>query len=730
MQNINTILTLDVYDYDLTPSTMKAIALDSNTRSVTAYITQHGQPYDVGQSDVTLTVIRPDGIGAQVTGEAYEYETSVEDTTVTRHGAYAELSPASLAKKGKLIAQFMFTSGEQVLRTEIFTISCGEALDASTDTWAGEYQGYNLDELVQSVNESSAKVDAMEQDVSDLKSGLSAVLKDRGTLTSDDDLNTVTTPGVYWYAGTNKPANAVSRNLSSRVLVIKSTTATNYGSEWQITISDGQMYYRSHHPSGTPDTWSDWVEVADNADIQSVLAQIDSYDETTVRYRATLTSADDLNAVEKTGSYFFSTDNKPANSPTNLLSRPVVIKSATASNHNGEAQFVIQDGVFYFRSKEGSADDWNDWKSYGLGAPVYQQETLPYNAVTYHAKWDELIQDRVLRRVNLGYVDNVSAYPIYAYEFCPQRDMVVASGGGSTPRAFDWSNALYQRPKILIIGGVHGNEKCTPMDIYAIAKMLMKRDNNDVACKFDWYFIPLVNPWGYSHARLDSSGNILYDNTGTTAQIVECTESINAGIRNNAHGQNINRDWSDVVYTADGVQYGFQTPELQLIKDYVLSIAPDFFIDAHQNHSNASTSETNPVCCHAGAPINSSDSSAEYVELMRKIYRYIDIANADTDKTMLRYANHPIHKYQACRIWNTLPASTSEHYFAGVTALNGSTVIGNTQHGNIATPYSICTETSEICATYAKTTTWYNPVACTFSCTYLWNIIKQIASLF
>ena len=568
------------------------------------------------------------------------------------------------------------------------------------------------------------------EEFSQIKEDFTATLKDRGTLTSNDDLNTVTTPGVYWYAGTNKPANAVSRNLSSRILVIKSTTAANYGAEWQITISDGQMYYRSHHPSGTTDTWSDWMEVADNADIQSVIAQINSYDETTVRHRVTLTATDDLNAIEKTGSYFFNTDNKPVNSPTNLLSRPVVIKSATASNHNGEAQFVIQDGVFYFRSKEGSADDWNDWKSYGLGAPVYQQETLPYNAVTYHAKWDALIQDRVLRRVNLGYVDNVSSYPIYAYEFCPQRDMVVASGQASTPRAFDWNNALYQRPKILIIGGVHGNEKCTPMDIYAIAKMLLKRDNNDVVCKFDWYFIPLVNPWGYSHARLDSNGNIIYDNSGTTAQIVECTESINAGIRNNAHGQNINRDWSDVVYTADGVQYGFQTPELQLIKNYVLSIAPDFFIDAHQNHSNASTSETNPVCCHAGTPINSADTSNDYAELMRKIYRHIDIANADTDKTMLRYANHPIHKYQACRIWNTLPASTSEHYFAGVTALNGSTVIGNTQHGNIATPYSICTETSEICATYSKTTAWYNPVACTFSCTYLWNIIKQIASLF
>ena len=38
--------------------------------------------------------------------------------------------------------------------------------------WAGEYQGYNLDELVQSVNSAVATVGEMESDVSDLKEGL------------------------------------------------------------------------------------------------------------------------------------------------------------------------------------------------------------------------------------------------------------------------------------------------------------------------------------------------------------------------------------------------------------------------------------------------------------------------------------------------------------------------------------------------------------------------------
>jgi len=66
----------------------------------------------------------------------------------------------------------MLISGDQVMRTEIFTIANEVALDESTDTWAGEYQGYNLDELVQNVNESVATVEGMEQDVTELKEDL------------------------------------------------------------------------------------------------------------------------------------------------------------------------------------------------------------------------------------------------------------------------------------------------------------------------------------------------------------------------------------------------------------------------------------------------------------------------------------------------------------------------------------------------------------------------------
>ena len=157
MQNVNTSIYLDIYNHDTTPSVIKAISLDSHTRFVSAVIQDRGALYDIGQdATVTLTVIRPDGTGVQITGQPEAHtDITPEDAEVTTYGAYAELSQVALAVKGTFRAQFMLTSGDQILRTEIFSINCGEALDASTSEWADEYQGYNLDELVATVNEVS-----------------------------------------------------------------------------------------------------------------------------------------------------------------------------------------------------------------------------------------------------------------------------------------------------------------------------------------------------------------------------------------------------------------------------------------------------------------------------------------------------------------------------------------------------------------------------------------------
>lgn len=158
LENVITTLVLDVIDHDQTQGVVKAIALDSKTRYVQATIVQHGLDYDVDPNAVvTLTILRPDNVGVQITGSVVDVDNA--DRTGTIKGVYAELTQAALAKSGTLRAQFKMTVGQQILRTEIFQVKNGIALDGETSEWADQYEGYNLDELVAKVDSAVEKVD-------------------------------------------------------------------------------------------------------------------------------------------------------------------------------------------------------------------------------------------------------------------------------------------------------------------------------------------------------------------------------------------------------------------------------------------------------------------------------------------------------------------------------------------------------------------------------------------
>ena len=150
LQNIEANITLDLYNHDTTPSTVKAIQLDSQTRYVAAMLQSMGAEYGIDSgATVQLIVIRPDKVGVQITGTTFTYG----DEGAQFLGPYAELTQVALAVNGKMRGQFKITSGTQILRTEIFTISNGEALDASTDEWADEYDGYNLEEMATDISQ-------------------------------------------------------------------------------------------------------------------------------------------------------------------------------------------------------------------------------------------------------------------------------------------------------------------------------------------------------------------------------------------------------------------------------------------------------------------------------------------------------------------------------------------------------------------------------------------------
>ena len=182
LANIVKTLVLDVYDHDQTQAIIKAIALDSKTRYVQATLTYMGADYPVSETaTVTLTVLRPDKVGAQVAGSVVDVDNA--DRTGTIKGVYAELTQTALAVKGKCLCQFKITDGEQILRTEIFAVNNGQALDADIEEWAGDLDGHNLDEMADSIETLEANVGQIQEDLSTVKEGLRAVsdYADKGT---------------------------------------------------------------------------------------------------------------------------------------------------------------------------------------------------------------------------------------------------------------------------------------------------------------------------------------------------------------------------------------------------------------------------------------------------------------------------------------------------------------------------------------------------------------------
>ncbi|MBR2249279.1 MAG: hypothetical protein IJ844_02040 [Prevotella sp.] len=168
LENVQSLISLDVYDHDTTQETIKSIACDDNSRYVAAQLTERGEPYYLpSDAQVVLTVLRPDKAGVGIEGTTFPYtrtytvvvqpedeeeEATTEEVEETVYGAYAELDQSAIAIAGYLYAQFKITVGTQILRTEIFKINNGRALDAEISDWSGVYQGYNLDVMAEKLD--------------------------------------------------------------------------------------------------------------------------------------------------------------------------------------------------------------------------------------------------------------------------------------------------------------------------------------------------------------------------------------------------------------------------------------------------------------------------------------------------------------------------------------------------------------------------------------------------
>ena len=243
LTNLQANITLDVYDHDGAKPSIKTIALDDNTRYVLANIRSRGEVYDIGSSaTVQLIVIRPDKVGVQIAGQAQGIEIGQEDeSVVTVYGAYAELDQAAIVLPGTLLGQFKITSGDQILRTQVFSIKNGEALDA--DEWAGDIDGYNLEEMATSIETNTADIVTLEADVSQLKEDLSEY---EGIFTADVDESVQNWLDAHPEATTTIQDGAVTTDKLADKAVSKPTLADgvselfdNTGFYDEVTVTTG-----------------------------------------------------------------------------------------------------------------------------------------------------------------------------------------------------------------------------------------------------------------------------------------------------------------------------------------------------------------------------------------------------------------------------------------------------------------------------------------------------------
>ena len=349
--------------------------------------------------------------------------------------------------------------------------------------------------------------------------------------------------------------------------------------------------------------------------------------------------------------------------------------------------------------------------------PLNQE--IPYTAEEYHALWDDLVNAGICQRSEATYMtwDTGEDYPLYTYTI--NANATYLSPGQNTnydKYNTDGTAPLYPRKKILVVSGIHGSERATPVILHEIIKKLFTEyPLVGWLAEFDWTIVPLANPWGFSHSFV-KNGSIVYHGSSwypTNEYVIESNSSSNqfdGGIRQNHDGYDINRDFSDASYTLDGKTYGFVTEEAQYLQSVYLGSAFDFSFDMHQ-HFNEDTS----ICGYA-APSRAITGTDAY-----PIYKAIENAGISADDAA-RLSCGFTEYAQTSYVWLGTRNCTFNNYAAGY-AYDSK---GNTSHATNPVPVSVVGESGVRCNYYSGVSTSYNNIANAFGMTYFWELLKKL----
>ena len=234
---------------------------------------------------------------------------------------------------------------------------------------------------------------------------------------------------------------------------------------------------------------------------------------------------------------------------------------------------------------------------------------MPATAAAFNALWDKFVTDGLAVRTTIASPNNK---PVYQYHIAPYNK--IATNPNNTAAFTIADNNYFSKKKILVLAGLHGNEKQTPLWVYEFFNRILY--NDDYAAyrsAFDWYVVPLVNPTGYD-----------------------------ANTRNNYNDVNINRDFARKTQA-----------ETQALCSLIDNGDFDFLIDAHQLSGGSGNSSTSPLVCGAFIPcVNMTDAT-----LTDLCTRYTK-GGAKADAALCKYFNKEF--MQTTYVWPSYQAAQGD----------------------------------------------------------------------
>lgn len=253
---------------------------------------------------------------------------------------------------------------------------------------------------------------------------------------------------------------------------------------------------------------------------------------------------------------------------------------------------------------------------------VFPQNGKKENAVDFYdsfdalADWQEITENEFYEygMKSGGYVDShitdYQNYELRAYYLNGRMEYMGYNGAGQTPstnyykllspytdddHAEAVGTGLYQRKKALIVAGMHGDEGATPNVLREFVRNLINNPNYaDILTAYEFCFIPLANPYGYSIDRRDVR---YYDPEAGDITTMD-----------------MNHD-----FPQDGSSQ--ITNEAKFVENIFLNGEYDLVIDLHQHNFDAAQGSTSVKLAFGGVtvqPESSIDTSKYYAMISGK----------------------------------------------------------------------------------------------------------------